>query len=174
MGSQRPLYTQDRGRRARNHTRRTFGPPLVFRKIKEGYNQWMKMTSDSWNRQGNGFFSECLKREGVWVIHEYKPGKYFRHRPWLTIDIFGSKGTPWLPPIWTRYPLDLFDGIVERLWLWRWGLFFFFHERHVQTGVSSPVHTMSHWRKGDLVQEGIWTPHHKIHDRVHHFLCLLP
>lgn len=60
---------------------------------------------------------------------------YFRHRPWLTIDILGSTGTPWLPPMWTRYPLDLLDDTVERLWLWRWRLFF--HERHGQTGVPS-------------------------------------
>lgn len=35
----------------------------------------MKMTSDSWNRKGNGSFSECLERERVWVTPEYKPGK---------------------------------------------------------------------------------------------------
>lgn len=32
----------------------------------------------------------------------------------------------------------------------------------------------NHWRKRDLVQEGIWAPHHRIHDRVRHFLCLPP
>lgn len=33
------------------------------------------MASDCWNRQGNDFFSECLEKEGVWMIPGYKPGK---------------------------------------------------------------------------------------------------